>query len=53
MERTTLRDEEVLRVIGEDCDFIRVDAENPGEAGTARILRAFGVIGVPAWHIIR
>ena len=53
MERTTLRDEEVLRAIGEGCDFIRVDAEDPGEAGTARILRAFGVIGVPAWRIIR
>lgn len=53
MERTTLRDDDVVRVMEESFDFVRVDAENPAEKGTAGILRAFGVIGVPAWRIVR
>lgn len=53
MERTTLRDGDVERAIQDSFDFVRVDAEKPGEEETARILRSFGVVGVPAWRIVR
>jgi thiol:disulfide interchange protein len=53
MERTTLSDKDVMRVIDSSYDFVRIDAEKPAEKETARILRSFGVIGVPAWRVIR
>ena len=53
MERTTLRDGDVERAIQDSFDFVRIDAEKPGEEETARILRSFGVVGVPAWRIVR
>lgn len=53
MERTTLRDEEVRAAISGNFEMLRVRAENPQDADSARILREFGVIGVPAYRIVR
>ncbi len=53
MERVTFRAPDVAAALARDFTLIRVQAENPADPETARILREFRVVGVPAFRVIR
>ena len=53
MERVTFRDPDVARMLRENFILVRVQAENPADPETARMLRAYNVIGVPAFRALR
>ncbi len=53
MERVTFKDPDVATALRDDFTLIRVQAENPADPDTARVLREFRVIGVPAYRVLR
>jgi thioredoxin:protein disulfide reductase len=53
MDKTTFRHEEVRPRLEEEFVFVKVQAEDPGDPETERVMKRFGVRGLPTYVVLK